>query len=99
MNRDDFTGHSIDDQERAYATDSEWKGPGSTADHPLTWTHTHSITYESTNACMKGYGPTRLITRLTKVTVLSNYRDNGMRQTNRDSLDDDSTANEGVHHI
>ena len=48
---------------------------------------------------MKGYGPTRLITRLTKVTVLSNYRDNGMRQMNRDSLDDDSTANEGVHHI
>ena len=33
-----------------------------------------------------------------KVMILSNYRDNGMRQTNRDSLDD-STANEGVHYI
>ena len=99
MDRDDFTGHSIDDLERAYATDSEWKGPGRIGDHPLTWTHTHSTTYESTNACMKGYGLTRPITRLTKVTALSNYRDNGMRQTNRDSLDDDSTANEGVHHI
>ena len=34
-----------------------------------------------------------------KVMILFDYRDNGMRQTNRDSLDDDSTANEGVHHI
>ena len=94
MDRDDINGHSIDDLERAYATGSEWKGPDGIRDHPLPWTHTHSITYESTNACMKGYGPTRLITRLTKVTVLSSYRDNGTRQTNRDSLDDDSTANE-----
>ena len=47
---------------------------------------------------MKGYGLTRPITRLTKVTALSNYRDNGMRQTNRDSLDD-NTADEEVFHI
>ena len=47
---------------------------------------------------MKGYGLTRPITRLTRVTALSNYRDNGMRQTNRDSLDN-NTANEEVFHI
>ena len=42
MNRDDFTGHSIDDLERAYATDSEWKGPNRITDHPLTHTHVHT---------------------------------------------------------
>ena len=47
---------------------------------------------------MKGYGLTRPITRLTKATALSNYRDNGMRQTNRDSLDN-NTANEEVFRI
>ena len=45
---------------------------------------------------MKGYGLTRPITRLTKVTALSNYRDNGMRQTNRDSPNDDSAQIEGM---
>ena len=41
MDRDDFTGHSIDDLERAYATDSEWKGPNRILDHPPDHLHTH----------------------------------------------------------
>ena len=44
MDRDDFTGHSIDDLERAYATDSEWKGPSSIPDHPHDYSHdTHAF--------------------------------------------------------
>ena len=40
MDRDDINGHSIDDLERAYATDSEWKGPNRITGHP----HTHAYT-------------------------------------------------------
>ena len=78
MDRDDFTGHSIDDLERAYATDSEWKGPNRITDHPHTHTRIHAITYgNNTDARMKGYGRTRPFTRHTKVMILFDYRDKG----------------------
>jgi hypothetical protein len=46
MDRDDFTGHSIDDLERAYATDSEWKGPNRISDHPHNYLHTHEHSWQ-----------------------------------------------------
>ena len=106
MDRDDFTGHSIDDLERAYATDSERKGPNRISDHPHNYSHTqthiHAITYgSSTDTRMKGYGRIRPLTRHTKVTALFDYRDNGTgtmarEQTGGDSLNDDSAQIEGM---